>query len=264
MDVALSMVLLRETADLPVPRIVEELRARYPELNASVEGTEDGERETSVATLQLQDAYLALACMPSPLPWSDLEGPCATSLLWKNASDEVKTHAAHVVVSIMSELDEIKRSILLTQVTTAILAACEGAMGVYWGNASLLIPKPIFVEFAEQILPQGPPLDIWIDFRVGWQAEKRSAGFTQGMTALGHMELEAQDWPEKPSDLRERLQGLVLYLLNNGRVIKDGDTVGQSASEKIRVVYAGSNVGHKGLVMQLRYESAHRPWWKIW
>ena len=137
-------------------------------------------------------------------------------------------------------------------------------MGVYWGNASLLIPKPIFVEFAEQVLPQGPPLDIWIDFRVGWQAEERSAGFTQGMTALGHMELEAQDWPEKPSDLRERLQGLALYLLNNGRVIKDGDTVGQSASEKIRVVYAGSNVGHKGLVMQLRYESAHRPWWKIW
>jgi hypothetical protein len=25
-----------------------------------------------------------------------------------------------------------------------------------------------------------------------------------------------------------------------------------------------SEIGHEGLVMSLRYEAAHRPWWKIW
>jgi hypothetical protein len=259
MAVALSMIMLREEAAPTASRIEQELRTRYPDLNAAVASAEDG-----TASLEARNGALVVALMPVPIPWSDLEGPCATSVIWKNAADDVKAHRAHLIVTILSELNELERSILLTQTTVAVLAACDGAIGVYWGNATLLVPKAIFIEFAEAILPQGPPLDIWIDFRVGWQEPKRSTGFTQGMTALGHMELEAQDWPEKPSDLRDRMQGLARYLLDNGRVIKDGDTIGQDATEKIRVVYAPSSYGHEGLVMQLRYESAPKPWWKIW
>ena len=260
MAVALSMIMLRAAAAPSAARIEQELRARYPDLAATIASDEGG-----TVSLKLRDGDLFVALMPAPIPWSDLEGPCTTSLLWKNAVDEVKTHRAHYIVTIMSELNEIERSIRLTQAATAVLAASDEAMGVYWGNATLVVPKPIFVEFAEQILPHGPPLDIWIDFRVGWHADRRSAGFTQGMTALGHMELVAPDSPEKPSDLRERFQGLARYLLDNGPVIKDGDTVGQDANEKIRVVYGPSSFGHEGFVMQLHYESAPaKPWWKVW
>jgi hypothetical protein len=254
------MVLLQDAADLPVSRIEQELRTRYPEVEVSA-----AKSENAVATLQLKNGYLALALMPCPIPWSDLEGPCATSLLWKDATDEVRKHQAHVVVSVITELNEIELSILLTKVTTAVLAACDTAMGVYWGNARLLVPKPIFIEFAEKVLPDGPPLDVWVDFRVGWQTSTTSAGFTQGMTALGHMEMESRDWPGKPSDLRERFQYLALYLVQNGPVIKDRDTIGQDATEKIRAVYAPGTFGQNARVMQLRYETAPaKPWWKIW
>lgn len=260
MTIALSMVLLREAADLGVPRIEHELRTRYPELEATLTAAEGG-----TASWRVRDSDLVLGLMSGPMPWSGLEGPCATSQLWKNASEEVKEHRAHLVVSLSTGLNEIDRSILLTQATAAVLAGCDQAMGVYWGNARLLVPKQIFIEFAEKILPKGPPLDIWVDFRIGWQTKQTSAAFTTGMEALGHMELEAGDWPEKPSELRDRLQELARYLLENGRVIKDGDTIGEDASEKIRVVYAPSNHGHEGLVMQLRYESLPaKPWWKLW
>jgi hypothetical protein len=254
------MVLLREAADLPVSRIEQELRTRYPEIGVSA-----AESENAVATLQLSNGYLALACMPCPMPWSDLEGPCATSILWKDATDEVRKHQAHVVVSVMTELNEIERSILLTKVTTAVLAAFDSAMGVYWGNATLVVPKAIFMEFAEKVLPEGAPIDIWVDFRVGWQTAATSAGFTQGMAELGHMEMEARDWPGKPSDLRERFHSLALYLLHNGPVIRDRDTIGQDATEKVRAVYAAGTFGQNARVMQLRYEAAPaKPWWKLW
>jgi Domain of unknown function (DUF4261) len=254
------MVLLRDTADLPVPRIEQELRTRYPDLHAAI-----AESEGAVAVLQLKNGRLMLACMPCQIPWSDLEGPCATSILWKNAADEVKTHAAHVVVSIATELNPVEQSILLTQVTTAVLAACDSALGVYWGNATLLVPKPVFVEFAEKMLPEGPPLYIWVDFRVGWQTARTSAGFTTGMAALGHMDMEARDWPAKPSDLRDRFMNFAFYVLENGPVIKDRDTIGQDASEKIRAVYAPGTFGQNARVIQLRYEAAPaKPWWKIW
>ena len=87
---------------------------------------------------------------------------------------------------------------------------------MYWSNGLLLVPKAIFIEFAEKILPTGPPLDIWVDFRIGWQTSSTSAGFTTGMASLGHMEMEARDWPAKPSDLRDRFQNLALYVLENG------------------------------------------------
>lgn len=115
-------------------------------------------------------------------------------------------------------------------------------------------------------MPAGAPLHIWIDFRIGRDSEKSSSGFTAGMAALGHMEFETQKCPEPPGELRQRLESLARYVLENGPVIKDGDTIGEDANERIRIVYAKSAFGHKEKVMRLEYETAspQKPWWKLW
>ena len=251
------MIMLSQQQPLNLVAIEQEIRIRYPDLHAAVSTT-----DTNVAALDVKDGQLILGNMPAPIPWSDLEGPCASSFLWKNATEEVRGHKGHIVVTIMSELEPVERTILLTQCTAAVLAACESAIGVY--RSSLIVPKHLFLDFTREVLPLGPPLDIWIDFRVGWQTKTTSGGFTQGMEALGHMELEVVESPEKPAELRKRLQGLAEYLLESGAVIRDGDTVGQDAKEKIRVVYSDSAFGNTNRVMRLQYESApQRPWWKL-
>jgi hypothetical protein len=101
-------------------------------------------------------------------------------------------------------------------------------------------------------LPGAPPIYIWVDFRVG-MGESGASGFTVGMTALGHMELEAENVPETPVGLRERFFGLANYLMERGPVIQDGDTIGEDANERIRVIYADSAFGHEGAVMRLHY-----------
>lgn len=260
MSVMISMILLRGSVALPISAIEHELRNRYPELGAS--STAD---EGSTASLKLKDGELVLGNMPAPIPWSDLEGPCSASMLWKDASGEIKEHETHIIVTILSELNKVEQATLLTKTTAAVLAASDAAMGVYWGNASLVIPKKIFLDFAGEVLPHGPPVDLWIDFRVGWQTSKESGGFTQGMEALGHMEIETEGSQEKPSDLRQRLHGLAAYLIQNGPVIRDGHTVGQDARERIRVVISDSVFGHDKRVMRLQYEALHsKPWWQVW
>ncbi len=67
------------------------------------------------------------------------------------------------------------------------------------------------------------------------------------------MEIEAVGTPEKPSELFDRFIGLTDYLLTNGPVIRDGNTIGEDENERIRVVYGQSNFGHEGEVMQLKY-----------
>jgi hypothetical protein len=262
MAIGISMIMLNTDSPIRAQDVQHHLAENWSDLPVAA----DIEEKDGILSLEIGEASVIMAKMPAPIPWSDLEGPCATSILWKNAASEVKHHSVHWIVTVRGELEPLPLSRLLTQATAAALAACEEAIGVYWCNATLLIPKNIFIDFAKQVLPLGPPLHIWVDFRVGEDAEKSSAGFTTGMQALGHMEFESQQSPESPGELRERLLALAGYVVENGPVIKDGDTVGEDADERIRIVYSDSPFGHEGKVMRLVYEtaSAKRPWWKPW
>lgn len=267
MSVQISMVLLN------APSIVFNLSAMgdfleeaYPDLPRIGDTTD----QDQVASFMLGRYIVALGHMPAPIPWSDLEGPSATSILWPENEAIAQGHPSHLIVTVLPgegpEATPIEMATVLTQVTAAVLAAHEDAAGVYWGNATQLIRKSIFIEFAREVLPDGPPIHIWVDIRVGLDTENTSAGFTTGMKALGHMEIETDRCPEPPNELRDRFMNLASYLLDKGPVIKDGNTVGGDKHEKIRVVYSDSQFGIEGQVMRLVYESESpkRPWWKLW
>ncbi len=256
------MIMCETDGPIRAADIGRELAENWPDLPNATD-IDEGEDSTS---LQIGDSGLIMAKMPAPIPWSQLEGPCATSLLWKNAKEEVEKHVVHWIVTVNGELDPIELSTLLTQATAAAMKASPSAIGVYWGNATLVVPKAIFCDFAKDVLPHGPPMHIWVDFRVGPDSEKSCAGFTAGMQALGHMEFETDNAPESPGDLRERLLSLCGYLIENGPVIQDGDTVGADAQEQIRVNYCDSVFGHEDKVMRLVYENSptKKPWWKFW
>jgi hypothetical protein len=262
MPMMLSMVMLRGDADLSAGEIASDLAAKWPDLPAV---SEQDQGDGTVA-FRVGESDVILGKMPAPIPWSDLEGPCATSILWRNASEDIKAHTTHWIVTVSGEQSPIEQSMLLSQVTASVMTTCAEAIGVYWGNATLVVPKATFVEFAERVLPLGPPIDIWVDFRVGRDGETSSSGFSTGMKALGHMEIEAKQSPEPPGELRDRIVSIARYVLENGPVIKDGDTIGEDENERIRVVYSNSAFGQKGTVMRLKYEAAspQKPWWKLW
>lgn len=253
---AISMIPLGANPRISPTAIKTDLSTTWPDMPPL--GPTEKNEEHMVSFDVGTGAHVILTLMPGPIPWSDLEGPCATSVLWKNAAEVLKPHKAHVLVTIMFEDDRspVEKSKLLTQVTAAILETCEAALGVYWCNATLVIQRELFRQFAVKILPHGPPIQMWIDFRVGVNDKGRTAGFTTGLAALGQMELETDNSPEPPGELRQRFEGLVYYLLENGPVIRDGDTIGEDANERIKVIYSRSMYGHEGTVMRLDYESA--------
>lgn len=177
MGVALAAILLREEAEIPVDAIMREFESRYPEIQATL--VSPSKDRTASFELSFGDAIIG--DIGAPIPWSDLEGPCATSLLWPNAAAEVRPHQAHLIVTILSEATGVEAAAHLTKVTAVILSACEHAIGVLWFNAALLVPKALFLEMCERVLPLGAPIDIWVDFRVGRDGDNHSTGFTQGL-----------------------------------------------------------------------------------
>lgn len=260
MSVNVSFVLQQDVEIISIDKIKNCLYKQFPDMKIDNEQ----QNENEIITFNINDITIAIANMPAPYPWSDLEGPCSTSYLWPKSTNELKEHKSHTLISVLGEINPLDSSILLTKITTSFLIESKLALGVYWGNATLLVPKQLFIEFTTKILPQGLPLDIWIDFRVGWFEEKISSGFTTGLEALGHMEFEVVKCPEKPSELRERFQNLARYVIENGSVIKDGDTIGNDDNERIKIVYSDSVFGIKNKVMRLEYSSIQpKKWWKF-
>jgi hypothetical protein len=264
MAVQMSMVLCKEAASLDASHVLKALAESWKELPAAtaIESRED------TLSFRIADVDVVIGVMPAPVPWSDLEGPCATSILWPNAAATLKAHRAHFIVTVRGELPPVGLATWLTRVTAAVLMSTPAALGVFWTNAALLIPGALFRDFATDILPHGPPLTIWVDFRVGWvdASKTRSVGFTQGLGELGLMELETEAATESPTELRQRFEAIAGYLLTNGPVIKDGDTLGESAAERILVRYGPSGYGSPGTVMHLVHAAKAVPKspWKFW
>lgn len=249
MEISLAFVML---GDGTMPS-VDTLKSEFEQTWTASPKLGPVERADTAFTLSVGESHVAVALIGAPIPWSDLEGPCATSTFWPQAADVLKKHTHHLIVTVMGEAPPVERARLLTQVITALLAASESALGVYWGDAALVIGPELFRDFATGMLPDGLPLLLWVDIRVGRAEQGGSCGFTTGMTALGHMEIEVPNAPEEPKQLWQRLTGLVNYLLENGPVVKDGNTIGSDEHERIRVVYGNSTFGHSGQVMRLAY-----------
>lgn len=253
--VAMSMVPLGPTSKVSAGALIKDLAETWPELPAATK-PEKGDKSL---IFHIGDTMVALGFMPAPIPWSELEGPCATSVLFPNAAEILKPHQSHVLITLIfkSECTPIERATLLTKVTASFVKICEASLGIYWGNATMVLPPDLFREVAVDCLPELPSL-IWIDIRVGANDQGTTSGFTCGMQALGLMELETENANEPPMELRNRFEGVAGYLLENGLVIKDGDTVGETMNEQIKVSYAPSSFGHEGQVMRFDYTSTSK------
>jgi hypothetical protein len=258
MAISLAMIPLAKGARLSTSKTTADLEATW----AITPG--DAKKDGGTWAFNFGESFAAVAMMPAPIPEADLEGPIETAMLWPDAAKDLNASPGHLIVTVMSEGDggavELRKD--LTRVVASVLEGCEGALGVYWGDATMLIRKDVFREIAVETLPE-PPLILWVDFRVGPVAGGKSAGFTVGMNALDLMELESEAANEPPAEFRDRLMSIAGYLLENGLVIKDGDTVGESPTEKIRASYGKSSFGHEEAVIRLQFEAAaKKSFWK--
>src|SRR5688500_3842056 len=113
-----------------------------------------------------RDAMIAVAMMPGPIPWPDLEGPCATSWWWPEATEKMRAHKYSVLVSILGgKIPPVERRVILTRVVSAVVRHTD-AVGVVWSDGMLVHEPAAFVEQAEGVNAEHIPGPLWIDVRV--------------------------------------------------------------------------------------------------
>jgi hypothetical protein len=253
-DISLAFVPLAAKARIYAKDVAADIARKWPDFpDVKPEEGNPGQLSFETGGLSVIAQYV-----PRPIPWGDLEEPCQTSMLWEDAEEELRDHAGHMIVTTFGDAEPLDRMKFLTVVLAGMLGACDKALGVYWGGARLVVPSKLFQDMAKDILPDGLPLFIWIGFRAGKNDDGTTSGFTTGLRDLGHREFETDNATDSVGTLRERLFNLSCYVLENGPVIKDGNTVGADESEKIRVVYSESLFGNEGEVMRLDYQTGRK------
>ena len=207
-------------------------------------------------TCTLGEYTAAATLVPRPVPWSQLEGPCATAWYWPAAAEALRGHAAHLLVTLVDEAGKpVDKSTRLTQLTAG-LVGCSQSPGVFWGPGRLVHPAQAFIDQAVPSTPADLPLFLWIDFRV----ERTDGGgtrlYTTGLEALGKTELEATKFPGEPQQLLEHAYNIAHYQLCKGKQINDGDTIGLTDEVQMVAHRRGSMFDEQLEVLQLEFQHA--------
>ncbi len=246
-NAAVAIVALRDPATPAEGEVFEFLRGHWPEVpEAGGIGRKDG-----VVTFALGDENGAIAFMPGPAPWTALEGPCSTALHWPRAAAAMKSHRAHAIAGLGGgEADPVTRALWLTALVGA-LAAAPNAAGIYWNAGTVVHAPEPFLEAALRMERASLPLKLWIDFRVFSEEEGSTTLFTTGLGQFGRMELEVRKSRRSAADVTSAAYNTAHYLIDRGADLRDGDTIGFSAAQTIRVRHADSKWGHPDRILSI-------------
>jgi len=243
------MVVLR-APQLPAFQMLAELYAKHfpaaPVLSAEVDSS-----ATSIA-LRSAEASFTITLSPSPIPWSELAGPCETAWHWPQATKRLQQHSAHLVVTATSRgLDVIDLTLSLTRVVAAA-ALSTPALGIYWDTAMQVHNVKSFVLEAEKAVRTQLPLYLWLRFGLVREDDGSTSLYTTGLAELDHMEVELPHSALDPQTMVDRAFNIAHYLLEKGPVLEDGQTIGISENEKFITAHAPSMLDPERRVYSLR------------
>jgi len=203
-----------------------------------------------IVTLELTpggDAFVAL--MPVAVPKGEADEAARFSLSSFGRGWKLPPHKAHLIVTLMDTsgakaVDSLSR---FTSLTAAVTEASH-AVGVYCGNAGATHDPKFFVEVARDpgIMAR---LTVWTGVSVAKEGARIS------FLSLGMKQLELPDLlltaPASGKDALPTMFDLLAYVIDRGKPLPEGDTVGRSAEERFPVHYVPSPIDPKTKVWRV-------------
>jgi hypothetical protein len=189
--------------------------------------------------------------LPMPVPNDEAVHAVATSWMWQQADTPVRGHVAHAIVTAIPDAEVVATAWDVARLSAAMLKAGAGA-ALYWGNGRQVHAPHVVEQLAQS--EETPPVPLWVGITIS--AEIRTGPFsaaTHGLAALGHREFEVRGSRMPIGNLRTTLLDLALYVLQEGAVLKHGQTFGPSAEEKWRIRHEASKLvpGREAIVLAI-------------
>ena len=177
---------------------------------------------------------VVVGIIEAPVPNGEAEYWAQGNYMWKEAVEVVSTHRAQLIVCILGDTpDLLAKGKLFVKLAASALRQ-DNAIAFY-SEGAVYSPE-MYLSFCEPMKNGGLPLLNLVWF--GIFANDREMGvYTYGMRRMGKEEREVYV-PKETADLnkiRGFLLGIVDYVLSGSVTLKDGETIGCSAEQKLPI-----------------------------
>ncbi|HEV2154764.1 DUF4261 domain-containing protein [Bradyrhizobium sp.] len=236
----LALVLLESPATPNMVALAEAVRERHPGLPVDVDGGGEESARRDSPLIRCGNELVAVMAMPAPIPedpglWS------RTSRTWPQAEAIAARHRGHLIVSVLGQNQPpLPTARLTTAVIGALIATMPQCCAVVW-NGKVARPADLWLDLSNQSFAPFPdyPSSLWVDI-LPFRAEGGIGAVTTGLSAFAGREIQFETHKLPLSTLIDKVDGLAVYLIEHGDVVKDGDTFGSSARERFTVRHENS------------------------
>lgn len=198
---------------------------------------DDHPEDSDVVYVEAEGFRVIVALMPMPVPNGEAEHYAKANYMWKDAEKIVSRHKAHLIVTVLGEGDMLKRANVFVKICSSLMNQ-KNAVALY-SEGAVYSPQ-MFRDFSG-VLKDGdlegevPILNlVWF----GIYGDGKNAGvYTYGMRRLGKEEIEVYV-PQRSADLnqmRSFLVSVAAYVIGEDVILRDGETIGFSATEKLPI-----------------------------
>ena len=202
-----------------------------------IEIADDHPDDSDVVYVAADGFRIIIGLMPTAIPNGEAEHFAKANYMWKDAERTVARHGAHLLVTVMGDGDMVDRARLYVKVTASLLNQ-DTALALYSEGA--VYQPEMFRDCAGMMNDHSmdkflPILNlVWF----GIYGDGKMAGvYTYGMRRFGKEEIEIYV-PAASADLnniRNFLVSVAAYVIGEDVVLRDGETIGFSADEKLPI-----------------------------
>lgn len=224
----LGMVLLEDPNSFDLKGTVNELKTKW-KLKVN-----DNDADDKTAVLVIENYNVAIAVIPAKIPEEEVEKTAEYNYFWKNGVEETSKHQGHIVLSIMNAgKNSVQENLLYSKVASAVMNNSK-SIGIYIGGRTLVLKKDFYQANVEMMTEEDLPLYNWIYFGLRKENGKQSV-YTYGLADFGKKEMEIVDSENSTEELNEIMFNLAHYIVAYDVTLKDGETIGLSAEQKLKI-----------------------------
>jgi hypothetical protein len=246
-NVGLGFVLL-DKAELPAAAAVME---QYARLAPDGPPLTTPETKDDIHSFKHGEVFASVALMPRAIPGGEADDHARFSVMAIAKKWTLPPHTAHLMVMTMnagaSPLERARTAHRLIAAATA--AAGPNAVGVYVGDGGVTHPADFYIDVVGD---EADAIVAWSGVSFGRSGERLSF-LSTGMGQLGLPDVELAFQSTQPADALAALYDIMLYVARRGTALPEGDTVGQTAAQRVQVHYVASPVDPAIKVMRLDY-----------
>lgn len=227
----LCFVILKKASFPKEAALIDALKA-FPEL-----GKTKVSIDAAAKTIVLSAGKISATAELINAPLADKEAETATEFSLSGFGGEwkLKGQRAHFVVTAKGVTTRKLEALIIFTRLAAALASAVDAIGVLWGDSGTTHHPAFMHDIASSELP----VPVWVGFSMHSDEEDGDALLSQGMDALGLPELLLSSPKLQPAEL-EFFYDLLGYVVRRGKKLPEGDSVGRTAKEKLKVQYVPS------------------------